>query len=52
LTSAAEFDSATGGVNRDLNLYPIVKLITEDGVQTTPANRLQALFEAQVARHV
>jgi proteasome beta subunit len=52
LTSAAEFDSATGGVNRDLNLYPIVKLITEDGVQTTPANRLQSLFEAKVARTV
>jgi proteasome beta subunit len=52
LTSAAEFDSATGGVNRDSNLYPIVKLITEDGVQTTPAQRLQSLFEAKVARAI
>jgi len=52
LTSAAEFDSATGGVNRDLNLYPVVKLITIDGIQTTPAPRLQSLFEAKVARHV
>lgn len=52
LTSAAEFDSATGGVNRDANLYPIVKLITQDGVQTTPAQRLQSLFEAKVARYV
>ncbi len=52
LTSAAEFDSATGGVNRDSNLYPIVKLITEDGVQTTPAQRLKSLFEANVARAI
>ena len=28
LTSAAEFDSATGGVNRDAGLYPVIKLIT------------------------
>jgi proteasome beta subunit len=52
LTSAAEFDSATGGVNRDSNLYPIVKLITEDGVRVTPVQRLQSLFEAKVARAV
>ena len=52
LTSAAEFDSATGGVNRDLNLYPVVKLITIDGIQTTAAPRLQSLFEAKVARTV
>ena len=32
LSSAAEFDSATGGVNRELNLYPVVKLITAAGV--------------------
>jgi proteasome beta subunit len=50
LTSAAEFDSATGGVNRDSDLYPVVKLITERGVQTTPAPRLKSLFAANVAR--
>jgi proteasome beta subunit len=52
LTSAAEFDSATGGVNRDANLYPIVKLITRDGVTTVPDETLKALFEQQVVRHV
>lgn len=50
LTSAAEFDSATGGVNRDLNLYPVVKLITEQGIHTTPTPQLQALFSVKVAR--
>lgn len=53
LTSAAEFDSATGGVNRDTDLYPVVKLITHNGVTTVPDDRLKALFEQQVVvRHV
>ncbi|WP_447978549.1 proteasome subunit alpha [Candidatus Nitrospira bockiana] len=52
LTCAAEFDSATGGVNREANLYPVVKLITERGVQTLPETRLKALFEERVVRHV
>jgi proteasome beta subunit len=53
LTSAAEFDSATGGVNRDADLYPVVKLITNSGVTTVPDDRLKVLFEQQVvARHV
>jgi proteasome beta subunit len=52
LTSAAEFDSATGGVNRDANLYPVVKLITRDGVTAVSDDRLKELFEQQVARHV
>lgn len=52
LTSAAEFDSATGGVNRELNLYPVVKLITAAGVQTIPGDRLKRLYEAEVVRGV
>jgi proteasome beta subunit len=50
LTCAAEFDSATGGVNRDANLYPIVKLITHAGVRSLPEERLKPLFDAKVAR--
>jgi proteasome beta subunit len=52
LTSAAEFDSATGGVNHEANLYPIIKRITEAGVESIPAERLKPLFESKVARHV
>jgi proteasome beta subunit len=52
LTSAAEFDSATGGVNRESNLYPIIKLITQDGVRVVPDDRLKPLFESKVVRHV
>lgn len=52
LTCAAEFDSATGGVNHEANLYPVIKLIRETGVQTIPENRLKPLFEEKVSRHV
>jgi proteasome beta subunit len=52
LTSAAEFDSATGGVNRETNLYPIIKVITQDGVRVMPDDRLKRLFESEVVRHV
>lgn len=52
LTSAAEFDSATGGVNRESNLYPILKLITKDGVRVMPDDQLKRLFESKVVRHV
>ncbi len=50
LTSAAEFDSATGGVNREASLYPVVKLITQDGLQTVPDSTLKPLFERHVTR--
>lgn len=52
LTSAAEFDSATGGVNRDANLYPVIKLITKDGLQTIPDSTLKSIFETKVSRYV
>ncbi|MBL8036724.1 MAG: proteasome subunit alpha [Nitrospira sp.] len=52
LTSAAEFDSATGGVNREAGLYPVVKLITSDGVTTVSDSHLRALFDSNVSKHV
>lgn len=52
LTSAAEFDSATGGVNREANLYPVIKLIAAGGVGAVPEATLKSLFETKVARHV
>jgi proteasome beta subunit len=50
LTSAAEFDSATGGVNREAGLYPIIKLITAGGVRMMPDLQLRSLFESKVSR--
>jgi len=52
LTSAAEFDSATGGVNVEANLYPIVKRITEQGTMTLPVEQLKTLFSSKVAQYV
>src|SRR5215470_14139112 len=52
LTTAAEFDSATGGVNREASLYPVVKLITGAGVQTVPDAALKPLYDSQVVRYV
>lgn len=52
LMSAAEFDSATGGVNYQANLYPVVKRVTQEGVVNVPVNRLKALFESKVIPHV
>ena len=50
LTSAAEFDSATGGVNREAGLYPVIKLITAGGVRMMPDLQLRSLFESGVSR--
>lgn len=52
MTSAAEFDSATGGVDAQAQLYPIVKRISADGVRTIPAERLKSLFSERVLNHV
>ena len=48
MTSAAEFDAATGGVDAQAQLYPIVKRISAEGVRTIPADRLQTLFSEKV----
>ncbi len=50
LTCAAEFDSATGGVNREAGLYPVVKLITSDGVTAMSDPHLRSLFESHVSK--
>lgn len=52
MTSAAEFDSATGGVDAQAQLYPIVKRISAEGVGTIPAERLKTLFSEKVISHV
>lgn len=48
LESAAEFDSATGGVSPGDGLYPVVKLITAAGILLVPDERLRRLYADQV----
>ena len=49
LDTAAESDSATGGVDRRARVFPIVKLITKEGIQTIPEARLAKLYKGNLA---
>jgi proteasome beta subunit len=48
LDTAAESDTATGGVDRRARVFPIVKIITEAGITTLPEKQLAKLFKEQV----
>ncbi|WP_447968113.1 proteasome subunit alpha [Nitrospira sp. M1] len=52
LSSAAEFDAATGGINYEANIFPIVKRISSNGVEQIAPERLKTLCESQVIRYV
>ena len=52
LSCAAEFDSATGGVNREANLFPVVKLVTASGVRSVDDSWLKRLYDSEVVRSV
>lgn len=45
LETAAESDTATGGVDRHGRIYPIVKLITSAGIETLADQRLAELLQ-------
>jgi proteasome beta subunit len=49
LDTAAEADTATGGVDRRGRIYPIVKLITKSGITTLAEKQLARIFKTQVA---
>jgi proteasome beta subunit len=49
LDTAAEADTATGGVDRHGKIFPIVKIVTESGIETVADNKLSELFQTQVA---
>ena len=49
LDTAAESDTATGGVDRRGRVYPIVKLIRRDGISTLPEKQLARIFKSTVA---
>jgi proteasome beta subunit len=49
LDTAAEADTATGGVDRRGRVYPIVKLITRVGITTLPEKQLARIFKSTVA---
>ena len=49
LETAAEADTATGGIDRRGRVFPIVKLVTSEGLKTLSDERLGELFRRDVA---
>ncbi len=49
LDTAAESDTATGGVDRAAKIFPIIKIISRDGIKTLPETEIAARFKSTVA---
>lgn len=49
LDTASEADAATDGVDRHAKIFPIVKLITKDGISTLPEARLAKLYHGNLS---
>lgn len=49
LETAASSDTATGGVDRRADVFPIVKIISADGIETLPDSKLAKIFKARLA---
>lgn len=48
LDTAAETDTATGGVDRREKVFPIVKVISEEGITTPHEQQIRGLYKAHV----
>jgi proteasome beta subunit len=46
LDTAAESDTATGGIDRDGKIFPVVKIVSRDGVISINRDQLGSLFQA------
>ena len=49
LDTAAESDTATGGVDRSGRIFPLIKIVSADGIVTLPDKQIAALFKRGVA---
>jgi proteasome beta subunit len=49
LDTAAESDTATGGVDRTGKIFPIIKTVSHDGITTLPEEKIAAVFKESVA---
>jgi proteasome beta subunit len=49
LDTAAESDTATGGVDRSGKIFPIIKTVSRDGITTLPEQKIAAVFKKSVA---
>lgn len=49
LDTAAESDTATGGVDRSGTIYPLIKIVSHEGIKTLPEEKIAAIFKKTVA---
>lgn len=49
LDTAAESDTATGGVDRNALIFPVIKIVSKEGITTLPDKQIAALFKKGVA---
>jgi proteasome beta subunit len=49
LDTAAEADTATGGVDRNARIFPLIKIISREGIRTMPEKEIAKRFKLTVA---
>src|SRR6267143_463896 len=49
LDTAAESDTATGGVDRSGEIYPLIKIVSREGITTLPESKIADVFKETVA---
>jgi proteasome beta subunit len=49
LDTAAESDTSTGGVDRGGKVYPLIKIVSREGIVTLPESKIAAVFKETVA---
>ena len=49
LDTAAEADTATGGVDRTGKIFPLIKTVSRDGITTLPEEKVAGIFKQRVA---
>jgi proteasome beta subunit len=49
LDTAAESDTATGGVDRSGKIFPVIKTVSREGITTLPEQKIAAVFHKSVA---
>jgi proteasome beta subunit len=49
LDTAAESDTATGGVDRHARIFPVIKIVSQDGLSTMPEEKIAGIFKSSVA---
>ena len=49
LDTAAESDTATAGVDRSAKIFPLIKVVSREGITTLPESKIAAVFKETVA---